>query len=166
MLSSYILATAAGGFLGLSLSSPLPSPSSSPPSGTTTSSSLLLQNRNFNSLLSTILDFLPDVDSVINDAVSIIADISDLVADVTDTSTTENGLGGGGGAMRCTDYTVIFARGTAEPGNVGVLAGPPFFQALGDIVGSEAVTLQGVNNYAASVEGFLEGGDSDGTANM
>ena len=61
--------------------------------------------------------------------------------------------------------TVIFARGTTEPGNVGVLVGPPFFDALGAIVGSGNLVVQGVD-YPASVEGFLEGGDSGGAQTM
>ena len=61
--------------------------------------------------------------------------------------------------------TVIFARGTTETGNVGVLAGPPFFDALGAIIGAGNLVLQGVD-YPASVEAFLDGGDSGGAQTM
>lgn len=45
----------------------------------------------------------------------------------------------------CTDVTVIFARGTAEFGNVGTFAGPPFFKSLRAKLGAGRVTVQGVD---------------------
>lgn len=45
----------------------------------------------------------------------------------------------------CRAITIIFARGTFEEGNVGSVAGPPFFQAVADIVGTGNVAVQGVN---------------------
>lgn len=50
----------------------------------------------------------------------------------------------------CTDLTVIFARGTGEPGNAGIISGPPMFKALRQKLGADRVTVQGVN-YPASV---------------
>lgn len=44
----------------------------------------------------------------------------------------------------CTDVTIIFARGTAEFGNVGTFAGPPFFKSLRAKLGVSRVTVQGV----------------------
>jgi len=77
------------------------------------------------------------------------------------TSTTENGLAG-----PCEELTIIFARGTAEEGNVGSLAGPPFFEAVAELLGSDSdLEVQGVD-YPASIEGFLEGGDPTGSATM
>jgi hypothetical protein len=73
---------------------------------------------------------------------------------------TQNGLSG-----PCKPYTVIFARGTTESGNVGAVAGPPFFQALASRVGSGNLAVQGVN-YAADVAGFLVGGDPVGSRTM
>lgn len=73
---------------------------------------------------------------------------------------TENGLSG-----PCKAYTVIFARGTTETGNVGTIAGPPFFQALASRVGSGNLAVQGVN-YPADVAGFLAGGDPAGSQTM
>ncbi|KAH8589771.1 cutinase-domain-containing protein [Bisporella sp. PMI_857] len=75
--------------------------------------------------------------------------------------TTQNGLASGA----CTAMTVIFARGTTEPGNVGVLTGPPFFDALTAMLGADAVTVQGVD-YPADVEGFLRGGDATGSQTL
>ncbi|KAJ5054019.1 uncharacterized protein L3040_000305 [Drepanopeziza brunnea f. sp. 'multigermtubi'] len=66
----------------------------------------------------------------------------------------------------CTAHTVIFARGTAEPGNVGILVGPPFFAALEARLGPGQFSVQGVNTYPASVEGFLAGGDARGSIEM
>lgn len=73
---------------------------------------------------------------------------------------TENGLSG-----PCKAFTVIFARGTTESGNVGTLAGPPFFEALASRVGPGNLAVQGVD-YPASVAGFLEGGDPTGSKTM
>jgi len=65
----------------------------------------------------------------------------------------------------CDPVTVIFARGTLELGNVGSLAGPPFTNALADIIGSENVGVQGVD-YGATIAGYLEGGDPAGAAQL
>lgn len=72
-------------------------------------------------------------------------------------SATRNDLAGD-----CKPITIIFARGTVEPGNVGLLAGPPFFNALGSIVGYDNVAVQGVD-YPADIPGYLLGGSSSGT---
>lgn len=47
----------------------------------------------------------------------------------------------------CRAITIIFARGTFEAGNVGSLAGPPFFEAMADIAGAENVAVQGVSLF-------------------
>ncbi|KAK8086625.1 cutinase [Apiospora phragmitis] len=73
--------------------------------------------------------------------------------------TTQNGLSGS-----CKGMTVIFARGTTEAGNVGSVAGPPFFQALSKMVNGD-LAVQGVD-YPADIPGFLAGGDKDGSAKM
>lgn len=65
----------------------------------------------------------------------------------------------------CKDVTVIFARGTTEPGNVGMAAGPPFFSALEEKVGKDKVAVQGVP-YAADVAGIMQMGDKAGTEKM
>lgn len=75
---------------------------------------------------------------------------------------TRNELDDGG----CKDMIVVFARGTTEGGNVGTLAGPPFFDAIMSKVGSSAtVAVQGVE-YPASIPGFLAGGDKAGSQTM
>ena len=67
--------------------------------------------------------------------------------------------------LSCAAMSVIFARGTTEPGNVGVLTGPEFFTALETTVGAQNVVVQGVD-YSASIDGFLEGGDPAGSQTM
>nr|POE53450.1 cutinase [Quercus suber] len=75
---------------------------------------------------------------------------------------TENQLTDG---TPCRALTIIFARGTFESGNVGTLTGPPFFQAVANLLGSSAVAVQGVA-YPADVAGFEAGGDAAGSALM
>ena len=81
------------------------------------------------------------------------------LATILNVETTENGSAG------CAPMTVIFARGTTEPGNVGLVTGPPFFDALAATLGENAINVQGVD-YPASIEGFLEGGDPTGSQTM
>ena len=73
---------------------------------------------------------------------------------------TQNGL-----SSACKTVTVIFARGTSEPGNVGAVTGPPFFQALAAKIGSDQLAVQGVD-YAANVAGIIAGGDPAGSKKM
>lgn len=76
-------------------------------------------------------------------------------------STTRNDIVDGA----CKEVTVIFARGTTEAGNVGSLAGPPFFNALVADLSNAEVAVQGVD-YPADVIGFLAGGSSAGASTM
>ncbi|RDW59847.1 cutinase-2 [Coleophoma cylindrospora] len=77
-------------------------------------------------------------------------------------SITESDLTNG---VACKAVTVIFARGTTEMGNVGSVAGPPFFAALATDIGAGNLAVQGVP-YAADIAGFLEGGDPTGSSSM
>jgi cutinase len=65
----------------------------------------------------------------------------------------------------CKPITILYARGTAELGNVGLLAGPPFFNALGAMVGYSNIAVQGVD-YPADIPGYLLGGSSSGTKTL
>ena len=65
--------------------------------------------------------------------------------------------------FECKPVTVIFARGTIELGNVGSITGPPFFNALDDVIGADNIAVQGVA-YPANILGYLEGGDPGGAA--
>ncbi|KAF3035401.1 hypothetical protein E8E12_001045 [Didymella heteroderae] len=68
----------------------------------------------------------------------------------------ENGVKGG---TCCTDITIVFARGTGEPGNMGIISGPPMVKAIRSKLGADRVTVQGVD-YAASAAGNANlGGD-------
>jgi hypothetical protein len=68
--------------------------------------------------------------------------------------------------LPCKNFTLIFARGTFENGNIGGIVGPPFVRALVSMLGSAQVAVQGVNNYPADVAGFNAGGSPTGSANM
>lgn len=142
--------------LGLTIASPIPANA--------------LRNRelesvkretSLNAFLTILLEYLPAIDGTISAVAGILTTFEQLLADLIGEKDTYNELG-----QACTEYTVIFARGTTEPGNVGILVGPPFFKALESLVGSSALTIQGVNDYSASVEGYLEGGDPVGSAEM
>ncbi|TKA42169.1 hypothetical protein B0A54_07257 [Friedmanniomyces endolithicus] len=58
----------------------------------------------------------------------------------------------------CRAITILFARGTTESGNVGTLAGPPFFQAVVGKVGASKVAVQGCPNTKLVVSGYSQGG--------
>ena len=74
-------------------------------------------------------------------------------------ATTRNDLVDG----KCGSVVMVFARGTTEAGNVGQVAGPPFFDALA--AKAPDLAVQGVD-YAASIGGIVQGGDKAGTAKM
>ena len=76
-------------------------------------------------------------------------------------ATTQNDIKDGA----CKPMTILFARGTTEQGNVGSLAGPPFFQAVGAAMGAQNLAVQGVD-YPADIPGFLAGGDAAGSKLM
>ena len=65
----------------------------------------------------------------------------------------------------CAQITIIFARGTTEPGNMGVFAGPQLVQAVKNALPGARINVQGVE-YAASIQGYLAGGGLDGTTSM
>ncbi|EEY14771.1 cutinase [Verticillium alfalfae VaMs.102] len=65
----------------------------------------------------------------------------------------------------CAAVTVVFARGTTEPGSVGLIAGPPFFDALRDQLGAETLAVQGVAYPGHLLPGFNRNG-TDGVPSM
>ena len=85
--------------------------------------------------------------------------LSRMMSEQEDLSVTQNEL------ALCRPVTVIFARGTNEPGNVGSLVGPPFFKALDLALGEENLAVQGID-YPATISGYLKGGDSKGTEKL
>lgn len=66
----------------------------------------------------------------------------------------------------CKPFTLIFARGTSERGNIGGIVGPPLVAALKSRIGANNVAVQGVSNHRANVVELLEGGSATGGANM
>lgn len=111
--------------------------------------------------LDVLLDNLPVIDGTIVAVAGILTLFENALAELTGEQTTYNDLSGA-----CKPYTVVFARGTTEPGNVGILVGPPLFEALREKLGSSNLAIQGVNNYKADIEGYLEGGDPGGITSM
>jgi cutinase len=85
--------------------------------------------------------------------------ISAIPLDVRQLASTANDLENGG----CKPVSVIFARGTTEPGNIGTVVGPPMEAALQQKLGASNVAFQGVD-YPASVPGFLAGGSPGGAS--
>lgn len=115
-----------------------------------------------NDILAMVSKLFP-VNVTLEAAQDLIAAADQTLADVEDFETTREDLIDG----VCGDLLVIFARGTDEPGNVGALVGPPFFAAIEDALGSgHTLAVQGVDDYGATVEGYLEGGDAEGSQEM
>lgn len=120
------------------------------------------QSSAINQLLAAVTSSFP-----VNIAVTGLTDTISIaeqgLADALGQQTTRNDLQNG----QCGDINVVFARGTTETGNVGLLTGPPFFDALEAAVqaGGLKVAVQGVD-YGATIPEFLEGGDPTGSQTM
>jgi len=111
--------------------------------------------RNLGSLLGGIAAGVQEVESVV------------VRNDVLGGGNSTSGKGNGTMATgKCATMTVLFARGTGELGNVGLLAGPPFFDAIANYMnGTGQLAVQGVD-YPADVVGFLAGGSPSGTLSL
>jgi Cutinase len=105
------------------------------------------------------LGMVPIIGESITAVSTVLTDFESVLAKTLNVDTTESAASG------CTKMTVIFARGTTEPGNVGLVTGPPFFDALSAMIGANSISVQGVE-YPASIEGFLQGGDATGSQTM
>ncbi|KAJ4392225.1 hypothetical protein N0V93_005850 [Gnomoniopsis smithogilvyi] len=68
----------------------------------------------------------------------------------------------------CGDVMVIFARGTGEPGNIGALVAPAFYDELVSAMDGKTVSMQGVNSsaYPAVVADYFTGGSESGAEAM
>jgi hypothetical protein len=125
-----------------------------------------------NTYLAEIASFFP-VNLVITEVFSLITAAETAFADIYGYATSEDDLVSGNG---CGDILIVFARGVTEPGNVGALVGPPFFNAvrerlaaINERTGNKTelkLAAQGVDPYEATVEEFLKGGDSGGSTRM
>ena len=147
-------------YLAFALSSPLP-PASLEAVSPLYREDLARRQTPLNIFLGILLDNLPAINGPIEAVSGILTSFEYLLAFLTQQPTTYNELNGA-----CKEYTVLFARGTTEPGNVGILVGPPFFEALIARVGRKKLAIQGVNGYDADVEGYLDGGDKGGSASL
>jgi len=135
----------------LSLASPVPA----------TSGNIEERNTPLNDFLTLVLQNVPILDGTLDEVGEILSDFEADIASITGDQITYNDLTG-----PCMDYTVIFARGTTEPGNVGILTGPPFLTALSTTLSGKTIAIQGVNNYPASIPDYFAGGSITGTADM
>lgn len=116
-----------------------------------------------NAILAALVN-LPIIGQAVNGISDALTTFEQDLAVATGTQTTENDPEGASSAS-CAPMSVVFARGTTEPGNVGLVTGPPFFDALEAMLGTGQVAVQGVD-YSASIEGFLDGGDKQGSQVM
>lgn len=64
---------------------------------------------------------------------------------------------------KCAGTMLLYGRGTAEGGNVGLLVGPAFAEAIA--AKGVDLAVQGIN-YPADVPGYLAGGDKGGSQLM
>lgn len=106
-----------------------------------------------NTFLGLIVKLFP-VNTVIDNTCGTLNTGQQILATVFNLDTTQSS------SNSCKDVTVIFARGTCDPGNVGALVGPPFFKAIQDKLPGRSINFQGIE-YPASVEGYLS---ADGAA--
>ncbi|CAG8970663.1 hypothetical protein HYALB_00003417, partial [Hymenoscyphus albidus] len=118
-----------------------------------------------NQFLGVLLNDMPAIEGSLDAVTGVLTEFEGNVAALTKEPTTYNDLEGNLGSD-CRTYTIVFARGTTEPGNVGILAGPPFFEAMDAVAGARNVAIQGVNNYKADIVGYLTGGSASGTVEM
>ncbi|KAJ4405816.1 hypothetical protein N0V82_010246 [Gnomoniopsis sp. IMI 355080] len=68
----------------------------------------------------------------------------------------------------CGDVMVIFARGTGEPGNIGALVAPQFYDKLVSALDGKSVSMQGIDSsaYPAVVADYFTGGSETGAEAM
>jgi hypothetical protein len=108
-----------------------------------------------------LISTLPEGAQALDALGKVLTPLSQLLADSVGIDTTRDDLARN---ASCADVTVVFARGTTEPGNVGLFAGPPFFDALSEQLGSKSLAVQGVE-YPATFAGFNQNG-TDGVPSM
>jgi hypothetical protein len=112
-----------------------------------TAEQLQSRDMDINAFLGAVEAAFPDIHAAIEGVCGVITDGENDLSDAFGITMTEDNSG-------CSDVTLVFARGTCDPGNVGALVGPPFIDALQSALGSQSLGVQGVE-YPASVEGYL-----------
>lgn len=119
------------------------------------------QTNPLNPFLTTITN-LPPVNLLVNGSAGGLTDLEGLLVPIVG-GVNQTDLETG---KPCAQMTIIFARGTTEPGNMGVFAGPQLVEAVKNAMpAGTSINVQGVE-YAASIQGYLAGGGTDGTASM
>ena len=108
-----------------------------------------------------MISTLPQGAAALDASAKILTPFQEVLAKAAGVETKQNDLAQN---TPCANVTVIFARGTTEPGNVGLVTGPPFIDALNEKKGRMSVSFQGVE-YPASFAGFNRNG-SDGVPSM
>lgn len=115
--------------------------------------------------LNTVLDWIAQhfpFNILVKDAGDLIANAEGTLASVLGISTTKDTFVDD----ECTTVTILYARGTSEVGNVGIIVGPEFFDAVtARLHTGDTLAVRGVD-YGASIDGFLEGGDTAGSEAM
>ncbi|KAH8880115.1 putative cutinase [Thozetella sp. PMI_491] len=109
-----------------------------------------------------IITSLPPVNLLVDGAAGGLTNLEGLLAPVVGGQINQTDIATN---KPCADMTLIFARGTTEPGNMGVFAGPQLVQAINNAVPGKSLNVQGVE-YAATIQGYLSGGGADGTESM
>lgn len=138
----------------------------------------LAKRFDINALLADLLAIFP-LNVIVNDLQDFITGSLQDVANGLGIQTTQNA------GTACATVTILYARGTNEPGNVGVIVLPAFEDAVQSKV-KGSVAVQGTNNCnhdnaypsmcisssltvrldAATIDGFLEGGDQQGSQQL
>ncbi|RCI12719.1 hypothetical protein L249_0858 [Ophiocordyceps polyrhachis-furcata BCC 54312] len=116
---------------------------------TVTGATLVTADAPMPTLINKLADFfldLPQFDYPVAGVCALGASRQQQMADASHIQTTRSDS--------CGDVTVIFARGSCEPGNVGISAGPPFFEALQATLPGRRVAINGLK-YPADFKEFL-----------
>lgn len=116
-----------------------------------------------NVLLAAIDKYFPD-NFAIKTADAIISKAESAIGTLIGVQETRHDLLDG----RCGDVMVIFARGTGEPGNIGALVAPEFYDKLVSALDGKTVSMQGIesNAYPAVVADYFTGGSETGAEAM
>lgn len=116
-----------------------------------------------NVLLAAINHYFPN-NIAIKTADTIISKTESAIGKLIGVQETRNDLTDG----TCGDVMVIFARGTGEPGNVGALVAPEFYDELVSALNGKTASMQGLDSsaYPAVVADYFTGGSKTGAEAM
>lgn len=116
-----------------------------------------------NALLAAIDKYFPN-NIAIKSADTIISKAETAVGKLIGVQETSSDLADG----NCGDVMVIFARGTGEPGNIGALVAPEFYDELVNALDGKTLSMQGIDStaYPAVVADYFTGGSDTGAEAM